>query len=375
MEGKQLSDRFKLNGDEVNEVILNSPYSLADSPAALGQRASQTKRYFYQFINTLAEKINLHFGEIDNAVSECEQDTAEAHERIGEVGENAFIALSEHNQSGEAHNDIRKKITDAVSAHNESMGAHEDIREMLDSFALELEVALALASGKSRVVSFDDEVELFEYAIANAKIGDILLLEDSEKPDFTVYGVGVEEKEGDISLDINDIVTGAPLLPNKKYFVNGVRLVSTDGRFETSLFAKKDEVNEHKKYFLGEIESLKTRLLAAEAALRGKEEALTKHTVTAESVTLESMNEYHLGTVTALTVNITDEEFFEAILCFKTGSGEISVDAPAELLFAGDDTLEGCFYPVAKRLYEISVKRVSGVLLARVGSVDYEVIM
>ena len=65
MEEKQLSDRFKITGGEVNEVILNSPYSLADSPAALGQKASQTKRYFYQFIKTLAEKINLHLGEID----------------------------------------------------------------------------------------------------------------------------------------------------------------------------------------------------------------------------------------------------------------------------------------------------------------------
>ena len=375
MEEKQLSDRFKITGGEVNEVILNSPYSLADSPAALGQKASQTKRYFYQFIKTLAEKINLHLGEIDTELDATALEIDEALERIAELGEAVAMALSEHDASESAHAHIRQKITDEKNSHNQSAGAHADIREAINDIADELEVVAILAQGKNQVVSFGDEVELFEYATSEARVGDVLLLEDPELPDFTVFGVGVSKKEGDISLDMNDIATGAALEPNKKYYIDGVRLGSSEGRLEASLFAKKDDVDEQKSYLVGITEALDERLKSAEEAILKKENAMTKHTVTGESVMLENMNEYHLGTLTSLTVDTGDDEFFEAILCFKTGGGQITLDAPEELLFVGDDTLEGRFYPVQKRLYEISVKRVSGVLLARVGSVDYEVIM
>ncbi len=369
-----MSERFKITGSEVNEVILKSPYSLADSPAALGQGAAQTKRYFYQFIKTLAEKINLHLGEIDLAITEGEGEISEAYERISELAKNADTALNEHNVDESAHADIRREIIDEKNSHNKSATAHEDIREVINALDTELKVALALASGKSRVVSFGDEVELFEYALQDAGVGDILLLEDPNLPDFTVFGVGVDKKEGDIELDMNDIATGTELLPNKKYFIGGVRLVSSQGHLEASLFAKKDELNEQRAFFLGVLETVDAHLYSLEKAVNGKEAAVAKHTLAGESVTLENMNEYHLGTVTNLTVSVVENEFFEAILCFKTGSGEISVDAPSDLLFVGDDTLEGRFYPVPKRLYEISVKSVSGVLLARVGSVDYEVI-
>ena len=370
-----MSDRFKIKGSEINEVILNSPFSLADSPARLGQRASQTKRYFYQFINTLAEKINLHLGEIDKAIADGELGIADMQDMIAELGEKTALALLEHNANEGAHNDIRKKITDENNSHNQSASAHKDIRDELDTLGVEISVALALASGKSRIASFDDEVELFEYALSNGSVGDILLLEDPLKPDFTIFGVGVDQKDGDVALDINDVATGIQLLPNKKYFIDGVRLVSSEGHLETSLFAKRDELNEQKSYFLEALEAINERVGVAEEAIKGKEQALTKHTITSQSVYLESMNEYHLGTVTDLIIDLADDEFFEAILCFKTGNGEISANAPEELLFTGDDTLEGRFYPVSKRLYEISIKRVSGVMLARVGSVDYEVIM
>ena len=181
----------------------------------------------------------------------------------------------------------------------------------------------------------------------------------------------MSEKEGDIPLDMNDIVTGVALEANKKYLIDGVRLISSEGHLETSIFAKKDELAEQKSHLTNILEALEERVSSAEETLSKK----VKHTVTGESVLLENMNEYHLGTVSSLTLDVGDDEFFEAIFCFKTGSGEISVDAPEELLFVGDDTLEGRFYPVPKRLYEVSVKRVSGVMLARVGSCDYEVIM
>lgn len=375
MEEKQLSDRFKITGSEVNEVILNSPYSLADSPASLGQKSSQTKRFFYQFIKTLADKINLHLGEIDEEMNGASLEIDESFDRIAELGEAAALALSEHDASENAHMLIQQKIIDEKNGHNQSASAHGDIRNELKELGDALEVAMVLASGKNQVVSFGDEMELFEYATSSARVGDILLLEDNDLPDFTVFGVGVSKKEGDISLDMNDIATGAALEPNKKYFIDGVRLVSSEGRLEATIFAKKDELDEQKSYIVSVTEALDERLKSAESELAKKENATSKHTVTGESVVLENMNEYHLGTVSSLTIDAGEDEFFESILCFKTGSGEVSVDAPEELLFVGDDTLEGRFYPVPKRLYEISVKRVSGVLLARVGSCDYEVIM
>lgn len=370
-----MSDRFKITGSEVNEVILNSPYSLADSPALLGQKSSQTKRYFYQFIKTLAEKINLHLGEIDASIINGEAQIEEVYERIGELAEVCEAALCEHNENTDSHIDIRQKIIDETGAHNKSLIAHKDIREALDALELDIEVALTLAGGKSRILSFGDEMELFEYAISSGRVGDVLLLEDAQKPDFTVFGVGVSQKDGDTVLDMNDIATGTELLPNKKYFIDGVRLVSSEGHLEAAIFAKKDEVDSMRALFLSILDAMDSRLYEFQAQINAKETAMKKHTIAAQTVHLESMNEYHLATVDSLTITTAEDEFFEAILCFKTGSGEITVDAPAELLFTGDDTLEGRFYPVPKRLYEISIKLVSGVMLARVGSVDYEVIM
>ncbi|MBQ4108752.1 MAG: hypothetical protein IJC80_05045 [Clostridia bacterium] len=370
-----MSERFKLTGSEVNEVILNSPYSLADSPAALGQKSSQTKRYFYQFIKTLAEKINLHLGEIVGALDEATLEIDEAYQRIAELGEAAALALGEHNENENAHAFIRQKIIDEKNIHNKSLIAHEDIREAIRELGEELEVATILAQGKNRVMSFGDEMELFEYAVTTAKVGDILLLEDPSQPDFTVFGKGVSEKEGDIVLGIEDIMSGTELLPNKKYFVAGVRLVSSEGRLESSIFAKNEEFVALRQLVFSVLDGQDARIYALESEIRNKEDTVSKHTLTGESVILKTKNEYHLSTVSSLKIDVEDEDFFEAILCFKTGNGEISVDAPAELLFVGDDTLEGRFYPISKRLYEISVKRASGVLLARVGSVDYEVIM
>ena len=106
-----MSKDFKITEEEINQVILRSPYSLADSPASLGQGASQIKCYFYAFIFELARKINTHLGQIMDAFSSQELVNSSLKEMDRELGSSIATGINSHNLSGQAHSDIREKAS------------------------------------------------------------------------------------------------------------------------------------------------------------------------------------------------------------------------------------------------------------------------
>ena len=370
-----MSERFKLTDDEVNEVVLNSPYSLADSPASLGQRAKQIKKYFYSFIYTLSEKINAHLKEIEGELDSLDEAVLLLREKDVEIGESIERSTSYHNESSEAHPDIREKITSHLSSHNESALSHADIREALSYLRTALELCYALSSGKSLVHTYDDIIEMLEEMESGKKflVGDLCLIADPTSPDFTVFEINTQKRDGDIVLSLEDVSSGAiNLEPDRCYFINGTRLLSKEGNLETSRLAKREEIEslEDELYYLSEMTN--EHFLESEREINKKEDRLPKIEKSAGSVDISESAEYNLGLADSLLITFDEGATIEAIINLRSGEAPPSIDAPSSLIFEGDDTLDGCLYPVANRIYEINIKTVLGVNIARVCATDYE---
>ena len=371
-----MSDKFKITNTEINEVVLNSPYSLADSPASMGQRAKQIKKYFYSFIYTLAEKINLHLGEIDEAILRAEELISELENKDGELGDKIDSVLLAHNESASAHADIRDKIGEEVRKHNQSLISHEDIRQRVKEIENISRLAYAVSSGKSRVHTFDDALEMLEFiSQGQLYLGDMLLIADPLSPDFTVFETDGEMRPGDTLLTYERVARGEVILEaEKSYFVNGARLISTEGNLETSRLAKKEELEEIAGELYGYIETTNECLEWHKSELDGKEEKLVKIENAGVSVDILSGHEYNLGLRSELSLGLTPAEGFYAIINFRSGKAPTAFDAPTQLVFQGDDTIDGALYPVSNRIYEINIKEIVGALIARVSASDYEVI-
>ena len=371
-----MSDKFKITETEINEVVLNSPYSLADSPASLGQRAKQIKKYFYSFIYTLAEKINLHLDEIEDSILRGEALISELEGRAGELGDKIESQLAQHNVSGTAHADIRQKISEEINKHNQSALSHTDIQKRVEEIEKISRLAYAVSSGKSRVHTFDDVLEMLEFiSQGEVFVGDILLIADPHSPDFTVFEVGAQKRPDDIELGYQEVSSGELVPePERSYFVNGTRLISTDGNLETSRLAKREELEKIEGELYEYIERNDDRLSEHEDLVNAKEDMLIKTENTGTSVEISKGHEYNLGQRSELSLSILPSEDFYAIINFRSGQVPTSLDAPADLIFQGDDTLDGAFYPVSNRIYEINVKEIMGAKIARVCATDYEVI-
>ena len=372
-----MSKDFKITEEEINQVILRSPYSLADSPASLGQGASQIKCYFYAFIFELARKINTHLGQIMDAFSSQELVNSSLKEMDRELGSSIATGINSHNLSGQAHSDIREKASSDLINHKNSTTDHIDIRQKIEELQRQCSLASALASGKMQVHAFDDVVEMLEYLSGDEKkhIGDIFLISDPTMPDFTLFEIGADLKEGDIELSYEDIASGTVTLEaNKSYYFGGVRLISSEGNLETSYLAKQEALDSLEALFIESTSKINSAIEEIRVLLNGKDNIMPTYENSDTCVEISSGNEYNLGLRTAIELDFVPSEVFEAIFNFRTDNIAPSFDAPVELYFVGDDTLDGSLYPITNRIYEVNIKRVCGALIARVGAVDYEVI-
>ncbi|MBQ8545631.1 MAG: hypothetical protein IJ437_01690 [Clostridia bacterium] len=389
-------DKYKITEEEINQTILHSPYSLADCPASAGLKAKQVKKYFYEFIRFFADKINVHlndigvtlenYDEINDSLNTALADILLLDEKIydledkdTELGNQICAQISAHNTSSESHNDIRQKIDVDLSSHNESALAHSDLREKIKSLLDKIEVTYSLASGKSRLHSCEDVLAMLDEIDGAGEIckGDLFLIADSSLPDFTVFEVSLDQApDGSVELDYNAIASGEVTLERgKSYYYNGIRLISSLGNLETNLLAKNEELQELESAFYHDMESIRWELDEIIKALDTKQSCYSVLESSEEEIVVESQTEYNLGLRTSLTISFGEvDSGFEAIVNFRTGATAPSFEAPSELVFSGDDSYAGRFYPITNRIYEISLKNVLGVMIARVGATDYEVI-
>ncbi len=375
---------YKITEEEINQTILHSPYSLADSPTSVGLKAKQIKRYFYEFIRFFANKINIHLNDLGKTlegydeVLEAVALIPDLEEKDVLLGNQIDLSILAHNQSSESHPYLKEKIENEVARHNSSALSHGDIRSTLKSILNKLDVAYCLASGKSQVYSCEDILDVLdEINKKGIYKGDLFLVADPSMPDFTVFETDISSvPSGTIELDYSSVASGEmELEAGKSYYYNGVRMIASVGTLETNLLAKNEDLETLEGAFLAYKEIQEAWQKSIENELECKEASVEKVEASSQELELASHKEYNLGLITTLSLSLPKESAgLEAIVNFRTGATAPTFDSPSELVFSGDDAYEGRFYPITNRLYEINIKDVMGILIARVGATDYEVI-
>lgn len=380
--------RYEINEETLNKILLYTARSLPDRPGERGMKAEDIKGYFYKFIGILVEAINTELLKVDSGVSEniSEHNISEdAHryllERIEnlvskdvELGDSIGNQIGLHNASGNAHSDIREKIASSIGEHNSSGEAHGDIREQITALDTLARDAHNLATGKSKVHPCENVVDLFEQ-IDNGtlvfNVGDMVIFKDINLPDFAVFAIGQEAKPADdIYLSLETIVE-----EKKSYYCEGITFVALESGIDTSKLASRSDLMQMWQDLISTINELGNRVVDAENELLTKEDAIVQVESTASELLLASHTEYNLGLITELKVSLPENtDDLEVIINFRCGVTAPSLDMPNEILFQGDDTLDGRLYPITNRLYEINIKKVMGIIIAKVGAADYEVI-
>ncbi len=388
---------YKITNEEINQVIMHSPYSLGDAPSAQGLKAVHIKKYFYDFIRVLAEKLNIHLSELTEVLSGYDgicSDVDNNKEKIEEIlnklldldtkdselGTSIQNAVSAHNEGALSHSDIRIQIGNEIIAHDNSLISHEDIREKLKHALKKCELAYMVASGKNRAFPVDDIADMVDIILSGEelRIGDVFMLAQGEVSDFTIFETNVATlQEGDIELLPEEIASGEmDVLSGKIYYYNKVRLLSAKKGLETSVLAKKEELEELFNEMYDYITKNDGIISDINKTLNGKQNKKEILENSANSVDILNNTEYNLGLRATISLNLPDDipTDFEAYFNFRSGTTPTSLDSPDNLIFTGDDTLSGKLYPVSNRIYEVSIKSVGGYLIARVGCADYEVI-
>ena len=252
---------FKLTNEEINKIVLHSPYSLPDSPYKNGLGAEQIKRYFYEFIVYLADKLNLHLDQIKVAFDGVDESIKEINDRLDQVrdaesGLGAYIAaqINNHNASSEAHKEIRSA---AESAATVAQGAH------------------SLASGKSSVYVLHkpyDLLRLMKTQPEMFKKGDVVFFAKRGVSDFavvctdgsvsadTVLDFTEVENEFTSSGDVNiGVGVGATLSVGG----SGVTVMAIEGGVDTSSLVTKEELGDL-THALDMIEDIQSSLIGGE---------------------------------------------------------------------------------------------------------------
>lgn len=332
-------DKYIFSDEEINKILLSSPMALPNNPSGYGLKGSNIKSFFYDYIRKLMHLINEHFILIEN-----DKDTS----------------ISSHNEDVLAHNDIRKMISDLKfnieSAMEYSKGAYQ------------------LASEKSKIIPVKDVSEMITKLDGSLSIGDKFVLLEKDVPDFTLFEKGSENTEA-TSFTMMDLLMGnIAFEAGESYLYEGYLLVASESGIDTSNFAKQtdltsfeDALNQLDLELNKAIDNLIDELTLKEDTVKIVDED-------GETVILVNKTEHNLGLRTSAILQLPEgvPSEFECIVNFRSGSTATAFSAPSDIIFTQDDCWQGVFTPYKNRIYEISIKNVDGILIARVGSCDYE---
>ena len=292
----------------------------------------------------------------------------------------------------------KKHAEEKVLEHNTSFNSHADIRATITTALEKAQEAYNLAAGKSKVhpmQKFEEFVKCAYEEPEKYNVGDVVVFIDKLLPDFVLFAKEVifDSELDDYIIPKDDAYFNELDIdpaPGKSYLIGNMRFVTVESGMDTSGFAREEDVQNLEERLSSNEDSLTELGSYIEENVATKEEAKTLEeeiakkddrmayydTETSNIIELEDYAEYDLGQRLELTVELPEETgpLYCCIFNFYAGETPTSFDAPSEILFQGDDTLDGRLYPVSNRLYEINIKNVMGVLVAKVGANDYEVI-
>ena len=219
---QKTENKYQLTNEEINKILRRSPRSLSSSPGEQGLGAEQIKRYFYDFIYYMAERLNLSLGKIEEDVISLE---------------NGAIILRK---------EIEEELVRILQNHGEDTATHSDIREQLTSVAGLANRAFNLASGKSKVyVDKSFHMAILELQNENLNYGDFIMVLDEKSPDFVVVDFDNSDLNI-IDIEIEDAHSGN--LPDPTvggmYRIKGLSkaLLAIESGIDTSLLVSKSDV-------------------------------------------------------------------------------------------------------------------------------------
>ena len=333
---------------EINQILLSSPMTLPDNPAGAGLKAKGVKEHFYKFIKVLAQVVNAHLEELS------EQDEAK---------------INEHNENQNAHTDIRGLISDllqrdkelstlilsTINEHNTSSSAHSNIRAWLQSIDRRVDDTYNLASGKSKIYPVNDVYDVLGMLTDDLNVGDKFVLAKENVPDLILFEKN-STKEA-IPLSQMELLMGLELIPGKSYICNGYLFVASESGIDTSLFAKKSDLD------------------VIEAELEQKEEKFTQRNENAH-VVLQNKTEHIFGTASRVSVELPSDidSDFNCLITFCSGASATEFVAPGEIVFTQDDCFGGELFVQSNRIYQIYIEKICGALIGKVYCCDFEVI-
>ena len=381
-------EQFQISEETKNKILLYTAKSLPDRPSEKGMKAQDIKVFFYKYIGVLIEAINGVFAEVISGVSaDIKEHNGDENshtyllkyieylqQKDAELGNSIGSQISAHNASEKAHSDIRTKIISDINAHNASENAHSDIRELIATLDTLAHDAYNLAIGKSKVHPCEGISTLLSEIESGELIlypGDMVIFKETNLPDLAVFATGQESiPEEDIEMSFK-----TALEEKQSYYFAGITFVALENGIDTSKLVSTVDLVQVSEHLISTINELKNSLDSTEKALSKKEDKLKEVESTDVELLLATHTEYNLGLVTELMITLpANTDGLEVIINFRCGATAPSIDMPVEILFQGDDALDGCFYPITNRLYEINIKEVMGIIVARVGASDYEVI-
>ncbi|MBQ4585109.1 MAG: hypothetical protein IJA82_02745 [Clostridia bacterium] len=354
---------YKITDETLNKILLSSPSALPLSPKEAGMKGERTKAFFYAFIKLLVDAINESLDSVKKDYDTIPTQINQHNKK--EEGVHPFIINLISTLSGRVEDvefkdkELGNAMQGYVDTHNaREEGVHPFLQAMIEAASDVASKAYNLALGRSKIYPLYGIDELIT-ALSSEEynLGDTFIFAGEGIPDLVLFEKGVDKQENDIDIE-QGLSEDKELEPGATYFAYGNRLVSQESGYDHSKLALKTELE----------------ALASEVAL--KEYAKVVKTETKETVTLANKTEFNLGLRTSVIVTLPEivDNDFEAIVNFRSGTVATSFDAPTELVFCQDDCNDGHFYPYSNRIYEINIKSVGGVLVARVGGADYEVV-
>lgn len=228
-----MSDKFKLTDEEINKTILHSPYALADNPSQRGLGAAQIKKYFYDFIYYLADKLNLHLGDIGTSCEELSADIGAAFDQIATQGTD----LEAHKGDADAHMDIRRGLMGLGDSLDNVYASISEVRDIA-------EIARSLATGKSKVY-WVPSAQIMLYDILDVgeglNSGDVYVILEKNVPEFAVLSKNTTAFDG--AVIIQDPTDEVEYKPGQVYFFAGFNLLAMENGVDTSALATKEEIS------------------------------------------------------------------------------------------------------------------------------------
>lgn len=323
--------------------------------------------------------------EISNDVNLLKETTQSLSEMQTELGNAIPDQINSHNSNSNAHKDIRAEIDSKIATHNNSEEPHPALQEGIDYATSRAEAAFNLATGHSSVISIKTANAIVNHLIYNDAlvIGDLFLVEDSSSPDFSYLGVptvdeiALAREEGRL-YTASDFVWGTAAFEiDTLYIIEGKKLRSSSRDIDLTALAQKQEVRALEDE-TAKLKSSVATLTKENTTLKEKISELEIEEVetSSETVLLEHRTKYKLGLRTSIVLQLPEEvpEEFECYFHFRSGDVATMFDSPENIYYTQDDCWAGVLTPCKNRIYEVSIAKVEGFLIAKVGCADAVVI-